>query len=401
VTEATRRDPILTRPFGLLVGAHFIQALGFSSMLLLPLYLDFLGASRTEIGAVMAAASIGGLTSRPLVGWALDVFGRKPTLIVGTLTLVLAMTLVAAVDRVGPLVFGVRILFGAGGGALFTGYFTLAADIVPESRRTEGLALFGISGLVPLLVNPLSDRMGVAPADLRWFLPVVGGAILTSLLFLPGIPETRGVREKGAVTAAAVRRALGARALAPVWVATGVFAGLVAVFMAFATVTAASRGVAHPTTLWLTYAAGAVGVRLFGAWLPEKVGPSRIAGAALLLYASGLATAAWASTDGGFALAGLLAGLGHGYCFPVLTAQVVDRSPDALRGVAMATFTGLWELTRLFFAPLFGWLADATNDGVMLRSAAAFAVVGLVVWTVMELRMGRSVSEGEGRSTPR
>jgi MFS family permease len=287
------------------------------------------------------------------------------------------------------MVFGVRILFGAGAGALFTGYFTLAADIVPASRRTEGLALFGISGLLPLLVNPFADQLGVEPSELRWFLPMVGGVVLTSLLFLPGVPEPPGVRAPGHVTFAAVRKALGARRLLPVWAATALFSGLVAVFMAFVTVTAADRGVEHPATIWLTYAGGAVVVRLVGARLPEKIGPSKVAGAALLLYGIGLALAALATTAGGFAVAGLVAGLGHGYCFPVLTAQVVDRSPDALRGVAMATFTGLWELARLVMAPAFGKLADVTSDGTMLTTAAIGAVVGLVGWGALEIWLGR------------
>ena len=83
-----QRDPILTRPFALLVGANFLQALGFSSMILLPLYLDYLGASRALIGSIMSVGAVGGLLARPLVGWALDVLGRKTTLIAGTLVLV-------------------------------------------------------------------------------------------------------------------------------------------------------------------------------------------------------------------------------------------------------------------------------------------------------------------------
>ena len=39
--------PLLTRNFGFLVTAHFIQAMGWSSMLLFPLYLAHVGASRS------------------------------------------------------------------------------------------------------------------------------------------------------------------------------------------------------------------------------------------------------------------------------------------------------------------------------------------------------------------
>ena len=48
-----------------------------------------------------------------------------------------------------------------------------------------------------------------------------------------------------------------------------------------------------------------------------------------------------AHTDQGFLIGGLLCGIGHGYCFPVLTSQVVTRAPDNMRGTALALFTGL------------------------------------------------------------
>jgi len=383
------QEPVLTRPFLLLVSAQFLQAFGWSSMLLLPLYLDHLGASRAEIGSLMAISSIGGLLSRPLVGWALDVVGRKPTLIAGTLVLFVGMLLVGTVVEVGPLAYGMRIVFGIGGGALFTGYFTFAADLVPESRRTEGLALFGISGLLPLLLNPFADRIGIAPADVRWFLPVVGGSVLLSLPLLLAVPDVdRGVRSPERVTLRSAWSALSAERLAPVWVATGLFAGLVAVFMSFATVTAADRATAHPSTVWLTYAFGAIGVRLLGAQLPDRVGPSKIAAAALLSYAGGLWVAASAQSDLGFGVAGALAGFGHGYCFPVLSAQVVGRSPAALRGIAMATFTGLWALARLVVAPAFGWGSDQSTDELMLQLASGTALLGLGVWLALEIRFG-------------
>ena len=93
MTTAEAAPPLITRPFLLLLLAHFLQSLGWTSMILLPLYLDALEASRAEIGAIVAAAQIGGLVSRPAVGWALDTMGRKPTLIIGTVIAVIGMAL--------------------------------------------------------------------------------------------------------------------------------------------------------------------------------------------------------------------------------------------------------------------------------------------------------------------
>jgi len=67
--------------------AHLLQSLGWCSILLLPLYLDTLGANRTQVGAVTACASVGGILFHPAVGRALDRLGRKPTFIFGSFVL--------------------------------------------------------------------------------------------------------------------------------------------------------------------------------------------------------------------------------------------------------------------------------------------------------------------------
>jgi predicted MFS family arabinose efflux permease len=379
--------PVITRNFVLLVIPHFLQALGYSSMLLLPLYLQHLGASRTEIGALMATAALSGLLTRPLVAWSLDRMGRKPTLVVGTLLLSLGMVMIAGVDEIGVVIYLERIVFGMGVGALFSAYFTFAADLIPPERRTEGLALFGISGLVPLLINPIADRIGIAPADLRWFLPLCGGVIalgLFALWVLPEPPPVEGDRPPMRQALVALRQP----SLWSVWLATVAFSGLVAVFMTFATVAAERRGVDKPSSLWLGYAVGAVTVRLFGARLPDRVGPSKLVPPALGLYAGAMWLVGSAQSFNAFLVAALLAGIGHGYCFPVLSSQVVTRSPATFRGSAMAFFTALWGLSELVLSPAFGAVADATSDATMFHSASIAGLVALCVWAALELRFG-------------
>jgi MFS family permease len=386
--------PLITKNFVLLVIAHFTQALGYASMLLLPLYLQHLGASRTEIGALMATSAIGGLATRPFVAWALDRIGRKPTLFVGTFLLVVSMLMIAGVDSIGPLIYLERIVFGVGVGALFSGYFTFAADLIPEERRTEGLALFGISGLLPLLVNPLSDRLGISPPELRLFLPIVGVFIALGASALFFLPEPDIGVDKS--TRPPMREALGTllrRPLWPVWFATSVFSGFVAVFMAYATVAAERQGVEHPASLWFSYAMGAVTVRLFGARLPDRIGPSKMVPPALGSYAVALYLTSHASTFNAFLLAALFAGLGHGYCFPILSGQAITRTPDAFRGSAMAFFTALWGLSELLFSPLFGAIADARGDATMFRIASMSGVGGIILWGMLEHRYGREPLE--------
>jgi MFS family permease len=380
---------LLTRSFGLLVSAHFLAGLGWSSALLLPLYLAHLGASRTEIGALMATASIGGLLSRPAVGWALDRLGRKPVLAAAILLQALAMSLVAAVRSVGWLAYLQRALFGMGSGSLLAGFFTLGPDLVPAERRTEGIALFGISGLLPLVVNPLTQRLGIDGGQLRWYFPALALVSLLSLVALARLPETRPRADvdPSAIDARATRRALIAKQVQPIWLATVAFAAMVAVFMAFVTVAAERRGVRDSAAVWLSYAAGAVAIRLLGARLPDRLGPHNIVAPAIAAYAAAALVAAQAQTATGFLVAGALGGLGHGYSFPVLTSQVASRCPLALRGAGIATFTVFWDAARLAITPIFGALADGWGDAAMFAALALWAVFGLVGWTLLERRV--------------
>lgn len=377
--------PLWTPAFVRLTAAHFLQALGFSSMILLPRYLDAIGATRAEVGAVMGAAAIGGLATRPIVGWSLDGPGRKPTLFVGTLALTAGMAMLGLVEQVGLVAYVARALAGVGLGALFTGYFTMASDLVPEARRTEGLALFGISGLVPLVVNPIAARAGVDAMAVRWFLPCVSLLVLSSLVLVAGVPEPPHRRPTVRPTLGAIWTALRHRSLWSVWVANVVFSGLVALAMAFALVVAQGRGIANAADLWFAYALGAVIVRVGGGTIPDRVGNTRILAVALGSYVSGVGVLAMADGRALLLLAGFLFGVGHGWAFPILGAQTVTRSPVETRGTALATFTGMWDATTLLAPPILGAVADVWGDVGMLLAACGVSAVGIVAWAALEV----------------
>jgi MFS family permease len=171
-----------------------------------------------------------------------------------------------------------------------------------------------------------------------------------------------------------------------VWLATLIFSGLVGVFMAFATVTAGDHGMENPANIWLTYALGACAIRALGARLPDRIGPANIIAPALATYVAAALLLASATTTAGFMWAGLLAGLGHGYCFPVLSSQVVTRMPDSLRGSGLAMFTALWGASTIAASPLMGIVADDVGDSAMFALAGLAATAGLTVWLFLEHR---------------
>lgn len=378
---------LFTRDFGLVVACNFLQGLASSSMLTVPLYLDHLGASRAQIGLIMASGAVGGLLARPAIGWSLEVHGRKPTLVVGTALLLVAMLQFGLVIEISSLVVLARITAGVAVGTLFSGYLALASDIVPADRRTEGIALYGVSGLLGFLVNPIIGELRLDPAELRLVFPalVVPATLsLISLLAIRGRDAERSGRARP--SARALLGAAMQRDLWSVWWATLGFSALVAIFATFAGVAAESRGVPRPSAIWAMYSLGAIVVRVFGARVPDLVGPGRLVPPAVLTYVAATLVLAASRTQAGFLWAGLLAGLSHGIAFPVLVSLVSARVDDGQRGATLTAYTGIWEVTALLGPPLFGWVADRLGFELSFRGAAVVAVSSLILWWPLERR---------------
>jgi MFS family permease len=118
----------------------------------LPGFLQGLGAGEAHIGRLMAAQALGAILAWPFIGRARDTRGRRVVILAGVSLFVTVVGLYLSIDALGPRVYGIRLLDGVAQAATmwYTALFTHAADVVPAERRTEGLAIFGVSGLVPI-----------------------------------------------------------------------------------------------------------------------------------------------------------------------------------------------------------------------------------------------------------
>ena len=130
--------------------------------------------------------------------------------------------------------------------------------------------------------------------------------------------------------------------------------------------------------------ASKMAVRVFSGRLPDRLGPTNMVAPALAFYAFACVITAHALTVEQFLLAGLFGGLGHGYCFPVLTSQVVTRVADRYRGSGLSVFTALFGASGLAFSPALGALADRHGDAWMFAAAAVAVTAGIATWALVE-----------------
>ena len=121
---------------------------------LLPLYLsEHFGATKDVIGLVLSGYTITALLFRPFSGYFVDSFPRKTVLMVcfGAFSIFLAGYLAASTLLLFTIV---RTLHGGPFGALTVSNSTVAIDVLPSSRRTEGIGYYGLSNNLAMAIAP-------------------------------------------------------------------------------------------------------------------------------------------------------------------------------------------------------------------------------------------------------
>lgn len=121
---------------------------------LLPLYLhETFGATKDVIGFVLSGYTLVALLFRPFSGFLVDTFPRKTVLLVAfsLFAIFFAGYLVAT----SLLLFTIlRTLHGGPFGAVTVANSTVAIDVLPSSRRNEGIGYYGLSNNLAMAISP-------------------------------------------------------------------------------------------------------------------------------------------------------------------------------------------------------------------------------------------------------
>lgn len=377
------REPVVTKSFVLVSVAHFLQGLSINSYLHLPGWLRGLGAGETKIGVLYGLLAFAALVARPSIGRSMDARGRRMVILLGSALEVAVCLSYLTVRSIGPWLAVIRVAHGVAEAALFSSLFTYAADIIPASRRTEGIALFGVSGLLPMSVAGALGDFVLAHWDYpQLFLTAAGCSFIGLLLVLPLREPPHGPPGEARSFMASARQP----DLVPLWFIGGVFATVLAGIFTFLKTYVIETRMGSVGQFFTMYSLSAVLLRLTFSWVPDRVGPKRALFPAFGLQIAGLLLLAAGGSSTTLLAAGVLCGLGHGFVFPILTGLVVTRARDAERGSAIALFTAVFDLGTLAGGPVFGVMIEAWGYPPMYLAAAALAVTGALAFAVWDRR---------------
>jgi len=179
----------------------FVSQPFFIMGLLLPVYGKGVGANALEIGLIFSAFSIVTIIMRPIVGWALDRFGRRPFFVTGMLTYALTMVGFAYSGSVWNFV-GARLLQGLASAFAALSASAIIADTTTETNRAQafgklaqasswGSIIGAILAFTIYNTPSLLERYGEPNLQNMLFLAYAGFAVVAFAFALVRLPETK------------------------------------------------------------------------------------------------------------------------------------------------------------------------------------------------------------------
>ena len=348
---------------------------------LLPLYLsETYGADKQMIGLVLSGYAVAALCIRPFSGFFVDSFPRK--------TVLLIFYFLTAAFFGGYLIAGsltmfaiFRTLHGAPFGATGVSLSTVAIDVLPSSRRAEGIGYYGLSNNIATAISP-----GVAmflfshyhSYDMLFALSLIcslAGLIVNSTLKLK---QRELIKEKQPIS---LDRFLMLKGWAhflvifSVAVAYSILSTYVAIYGK------EQMGITSGTGLFFTlFAVGLIISRLTGSRSLRKGLILRNASMGILVSVSGFFLFAAVQNPVGYYLAPFVIGLGNGHLWPAFQMMFINMAPNSQRGTANSTLLTSWDLGMGVGMFVGGTIAEHRSYNIACWSGAVFYLLGVVFY---------------------
>lgn len=155
MTTQPNKEILWNKEYVKVMATNFLLYFAFYLLTpLLPLYLsETFGATKDVIGIVLSGYTVAALIVRPFCGYVVDSFSRKKVLMTCLAAFFVCFAGYIAAGTI--LMFAIcRTLHGGPFGAVTVANSTCAIDVLPPSRRNEGIGLYGLSNNFAMATAP-------------------------------------------------------------------------------------------------------------------------------------------------------------------------------------------------------------------------------------------------------
>ena len=366
---------------------------------LLPLYLsENFSASKGMIGLVLSGYTLTALVVRPFSGYLADSFPRKKVLLLSLFfyflcfgTYLLASTL---------LLFAiVRTVHGAPFGAATVANSTMAIDVLPSSRRNEGIGYYGLSNNIATAIAPtvgIFVYRYIHNFDLLFWMALAIAAIGFFVNTTIQPRERQILKDKKAISLDRFFLLKG-WLLAVNMVCFGLCYGVLSNYLAI--YGKETMGITTGTgTFFLLLSLGLILSRLQGVKALRKGRLTHNAGEGIIISTLGYALFILVPQEPGYYGSALLIGLGNGHMWPAFQNMMISVANNNERGTANSTLLTSWDLGMGLGVLLGGFVVEIFDYATAFWSIVGVHVVGLLMFFAATkkfflLRMARKQEE--------
>ena len=340
---------------------------------LLPLYLsEHFGATKDVIGMVLSGYTITALLVRPFSGYVVDTFPRKKVLLICFTAFAIFFAGYLAASTL-LLFLIVRTLHGGPFGALTVANSTVAIDVLPSSRRTEGIGYYGLSNNLAMAIAP---TIGIfvyqwsGSFELLFWIALavaVGGLMVDSTVKTrpQPLPKARGVITLDRFFL------LRGWLLGVNMVAFGFSFGVLSNYLAI--YGKEVMGITGGTgTYFMLCSVGLILSRIQGGKALRKGRLTHNAGSGMVISLIGYTLFILVPNMVGYYASALLIGLGNGHMWPAFQNMTINVASNNQRGTANSTILISWDIGMGLGILVGGVIAELISYG------AAFWTVVLI-----------------------
>ena len=353
--QADLKEKLFTRSYIFICVANFLTAFSFFLLVpTLPFYLaDEYSVGGDVVGLVLSCYVVAVLCIRPFAGFVADIFQRKSVYIVSYSLFALLFTGYLLINGNLWQFILLRVLHGFAFGALNTTGNTLVIDIMPSSRRGEGLGYFGVTNNLAMAFGPMTGLFIISHGSYTQLFTAALAAAVVGLLFAVAVKAKKRAPVSHSGPLMSLDRFLLIEGI-PASMAFFMLAipyGMTSSYMA---IYAEEIGIVHGAGLFFTVqAAGLIVSRLISGKMVDRglVTQTIQKGIAIALVgvaaeASLAMVAGWSTISGHilYFLSAFLLGYGFGTIFPAFNTLFINMAPNSRRATANATYLTGWDV---------------------------------------------------------
>lgn len=381
------KDRLVTPSYCFILAANFLLYFGFWLLIpVLPFYLsEVFSAGNSTIGIILSCYTVAALCIRPFSGYFLDSFARKPLYLMAYF---IFMTMFAGYIIAGSLTLFIlfRIIQGVSFGMVTVGGNTAVIDIMPSSRRGEGLGYYGLSNNIAMAVGPMSGLflhdagMSFTTIFCCSLGSCIAGFVCASLVKTPYKPPVK--REPISLDRFILLKGIPAGiSLLLLSIPYGMTTNYVAMY-------AKQIGINATTGFFFTFMAIGMAIsRIFSGKIVDRGKITQVisAGLYLVVFCFFLLSACvylinWNDmlcTVVFFAVA-LLLGVGFGIMFPAYNTLFVNLAPNSQRGTATSTYLTSWDVGIGIGMLAGGYIAEVSTFDKAYLFGACLTIVSML-----------------------